>query len=400
VTTVPITLKAFLQPFARHFRARGWRVDAMAQGVTGCPECALVFDQVHEVRWSRNPLDVNNFFAAPRQIREAVVNTGYDLVHVHTPIAAFVTRFALRGLRQTGRPRVIYTAHGFHFYRGGPRLKGTLFRTCEKLAGAWTDYLVVINREDEEAARQYGIVPPDRIRYMPGIGVDMTVYGPENATEADVVRVRAELGLSPSDRIILIVAELIARKRHRDALQAFALLNRPNVVLACAGDGPLSGPLKQMAQQLGVGDRVRFLGHRRDIPALLRTAAVMLLPSEQEGLPRSVMESLCLGTPVIGSRIRGMTDLLDDGCGLLFGVGDTKGMAEAMAWVLDHPEEAQETAQRGKAKMTRYDIGQILRLHESLYEEALQKVDGVARVLPELQAAHLAGAKEEQPSRL
>ena len=188
ITTVPASLRGFLLPFAYHFRAKGWWVDAMAQGVSTCAECLEAFDQVWEVEWSRNPLDPQNLSVAPRQIREVLAQGRYDLVHVHTPVAAFVTRYALNGFRKRGRPKVIYTAHGFHFYRGGALTKNAIFLSLEKLAGRWTDYLVVINREDEVAAKRYRIVPTERVRYMPGIGVDAECYSPSTIPEAEVVR--------------------------------------------------------------------------------------------------------------------------------------------------------------------------------------------------------------------
>ena len=147
-TTVPTTLRDFLLPFARHFRARGFRVDALARGTSGFAEVVAACDRVWDVNWSRNPLDPRNLWTTPGQIRGLVTREGYDLVHVHTPVASFVTRYALRDLRRRGAVRVIYTAHGFHFYQGGPRLRGGVFRGLEQLAGRWTDYLVVINRED------------------------------------------------------------------------------------------------------------------------------------------------------------------------------------------------------------------------------------------------------------
>ena len=369
VSTVADTLCGFLLPFAEHFRGRGFRVDAMARGVAGCLECVAAFDHVWEVAWSRNPLDPRNLWAAQRRVCDVVSSQGYDLVHVHTPVAGFVARLALRGMRRSGRPQVIYTAHGFHFYRGGPRMRCAAFYALERLAGRWTDYLVVINREDEEAARQ--LLPPCRVRYMPGIGVDLDRYGPDIVTEKDVARVRRELELGPTDRLFLMIAEFVPGKRHRDALAAFARLGRRDVWLALAGTGPLMEETRRLAGRLGVADRVRFLGVRRDIPALVRASVAVLLPSQREGLPRSVMESMSLGVPVIGSRIRGTADLLEGGCGLLVPMGDTAALAEALTQVLDHPDESRAMARRGRARIAGYDLRRIIRLHEVLYDEAL-----------------------------
>jgi glycosyltransferase involved in cell wall biosynthesis len=377
VTTIPTTLRDFLLPFARHFRARGFRVDALAEGVSAFPECVAAYDRVWDVTWSRNPLDPRNFYTAPRRVHDVALREGYDLVHVHTPVAGFVTRYALRHLRRQGALRVIYTAHGFHFYRGGPRLRGAVIRGLEKLAGRWTDYLVVINSEDEQAARRYGLVPPERVRYMPGIGVDMQYYGPDSVSESQVVAVRRELRLAPGEVLFLVIAEMIPRKRHTDVLRAFARLGRPDTFLALAGDGPQEGPLRRLAAALGIGDRVRFLGVRRDVPALVLASAATVLASAQEGLPRSIMESLSLGVPVIGSRIRGVADLLDGGCGLLVPCGDVAGLAGAMAHLLDHPEEARAMGRRGRERMAAYELRHILKLHEALYDEALGRANPV-----------------------
>lgn len=371
VTTVPVTLTGFMLPFVAHFRARGFRVDGMARQISNCPECREAFDQVWDVDWSRNPLDPANLLRAPARIRALVEREGYDLVHVHTPVASFVTRFALRQMRKQNRLRVIYTAHGFHFYEGGPKVKGAIFRNLEKLAGRWTDYLVVINREDEQAVRRYQIVPPDRLRFMPGIGVDLQQYGPESVSEEAIARVRQELSLPADAALFFMVAEFIPRKHHRDLLNAFARLNRANAYLALAGDGPLQDEMKQLAGSLGIGDRVRFLGFRRDIPVLMRAAQANILPSEQEGLPRSLLESLSLGVPSIGSRIRGNTDLLEGGQGLLFSVGAVEELAQALAQILDHPDQAQTLAEKGRQAIAQYDLQNILRLHEDLYAEAL-----------------------------
>jgi glycosyltransferase involved in cell wall biosynthesis len=369
--TVPVTLNGFLLPFAEHFRAQGWRVDGMANGITAASEGVHAFDKLWDMPWSRNPLSPRNLFTVPSMLRQIVQSEGYDLVHVHTPVAAFVTRMALRKMRLAGRPRVIYTAHGFHFYEGGPRLQGAIFRKLEQIAGRWTDYLVVINREDEQAAQRYGIVPADRVRYMPGIGVDTARFSASAVNPADVERVRGELGLAAGQRMILMLAEFIARKRHVDAINALAILNRPDICIAFAGNGPLQESMLQLAARLGVADRVRFLGFRRDVPTLIQASTAMLLPSEQEGLPRSVMEAMAQGIPVIGTRIRGMTDLIGEGRGLLVPLGDSRAIADAMRRILDQPDEAKAIGERGRQAIPAYDLRNILTMHENLYDEAL-----------------------------
>lgn len=372
ITTVPATLRAFLLPFARHFASQGWRVDAMARGVSACAECRSAFHSVWDVEWSRNPLDLVNLAMSSRRVRAVVAAQRYDLVHVHTPIAAFVTRAALRKIRKEGTPRVIYTAHGLHFHSGGSRLGNALFSALERRAGRWTDELVVINREDVLAAHHHRIVPPEHIHSMKGIGVDPGRFHPAHVAKAEVSSVRAELGLTAGNPLFLVVGEFIARKRHRDVIDAFARLGHRHSHLALAGDGPLVDTVRAQVNRCGLDDRVHFLGFRRDVPALVRASAAVLLASGQEGLPRCVLESLCLETPVIGSDIRGTRELVEDDCGWLVPVGDINALAEAMSKVIASPELARERGQRGRSKvLLGFDQASIIRQHELLYARAL-----------------------------
>jgi glycosyltransferase involved in cell wall biosynthesis len=371
VTTVPDTLSAFLIPFAHHFRAQGWRVDAMATGVSQNVECIKAFDQVWDVEWSRNPLNPFNLVVAPYIIQQVIQQEKYDLVHVHTPVAAFVTRYALKDLNKQKRPLIIYTAHGFHFYNGGKLLKNAIFLALEKLAGRWTDYLVVINREDEETAKNHRLISPEYIRYMPGIGVDLQYYNPQAVSDAEVAQLRQELKLASDTPLFLSVAEFIPRKHPQDVLKAFALLARPQACLAFAGDGFLMNQTQQLASQLGVENQVRFLGVRRDIPTLMRAATATILASDREGLPRCVMESMSMETPVIGTDIRGTRDLLKEGCGLLVKVGDIEALAQGMSWILDNPEKAQIITKQARERITSYELSYILKEYEALYAEAM-----------------------------
>jgi glycosyltransferase involved in cell wall biosynthesis len=371
VTTIPETLTGFLLPFARHFRDRGWQVDAMASGVSTCTTCQELFDQVWEVEWSRNPLDPRNLMTTPNVIQDVVRQEHYDIVHVHTPVAAFVTRYALRNLRKQLRTRVIYTAHGFHFHPGGKALKNSLFLALEKFAGSWNDYLVVINRDDEEAAKRYWLNPPERVRYMPGIGVDAEYYNPNAISNPDVERVRREMGISADTSLFLSVAEFNPGKRHRDIIQALAKLNRDNICIAFAGTGPLMEAMQQLALELGVENQVKFLGFRKDITTLIRASVATILASEREGLPRSIMESLCLEVPVIGAEIRGIRDLVTQDCGYLFPVGDIQALADSIAMIADNPQKSQIMGKKGRDRMAAFELRQVIDLHEKLYTEAL-----------------------------
>ncbi|MEI2580253.1 glycosyltransferase [Scytonema sp. PRP1] len=373
VATIPVTLSSFFPYITRHLQAKGWCVDGMAAGISTDPKCLELFDHVWDVEWSRNPLKPQNLMVAPQQIREVMAQQEYDIVNVTTPVAAFVTRLALNDLRKQGKFKMIYTAQGFHFYRGGAAIKNSVFLGLEKLAGPWTDYLVVVNHEDEEAQKRYRLVKDEQIRYIPGTGLNTERFHRHIISEAQIMQLRQELGLPPNSPLFLSVAEFIKRKHPQDVLKAFARLARPDVYLAFAGNGPLMTQTQQLASQLGLENQVRFLGVRRDIPTLMSAAIATVLASEQEGLPNCVMESMCMETPVLGTDIRGTRDLLEGGCGLFVKVGDIQALTAAMAWMLDNPQAARAMGQRGRERIANYEVSQILKQYEALYTEALPR---------------------------
>jgi glycosyltransferase involved in cell wall biosynthesis len=378
VTTVASTLNAFLLPFADHFRSRGWTVDAAAADITGDLTCASHFDRTWEVGWSRSPLTIANV-GAIRTVRRVVRAGGYDLVHVHTPVAGFVTRYALREARRAGGPMVVYTAHGLHSYPGGRPLSNAVFCALERLAGRWTDAMVVINRDDAAYALRHHLTGRGVLLHMPGIGVDLIEYARDSIDAADVAAARSDVGLESTDRMLLMAAEFNPRKRHADALRAFARLQEPDARLVLVGEGPLRERMIRLASELGITRRVRFPGRRSDMPALLVGSAALVLPSVREGLPRVVLEAMAAGTPVIGCRIRGTSELLEGGCGLLFEPGDVEGLTAAMRSVLDDGFEAEARARLARERVEAYALPRVLELHEELYERLLRPRADVMR---------------------
>ena len=376
ITTISRTIRDFTIPYIRHFKSLGWQVDGMALDITNNDECIRELDSVWEIQWSRNALDPRNFFKGVARVKEVVASENYDIVHVHTPIAAFVTRYALKKFTKT---RVVYTAHGFHFYQGGNPIKNAIFFNLEKLAGRWTDYLVTINQEDVRAAIKNRFLPQEKIIYTPGIGLDLEKYDPGNVSNTGINAVRQELGLNKNDILLLSIAEFTPRKRQQDQLLALKKLNRPEIHIAFAGYGVTLAKIEELARELELQQQVHFLGHRKDIPALICASQAVLLTSQQEGLPRCIMEAFCAAKPVIGTRIRGTQDLLSDDCGILIEVGDTEALAKAITVVADDLEEAKRIGSNGRAKIATYDVREILKIYEDIFNKALLH-DRFARV--------------------
>jgi glycosyltransferase involved in cell wall biosynthesis len=306
-----------------------------------------------------------------RGIRHLAIEQEYDIVHVHTPVAAFVTRFALDRLRHERDLQVLYTAHGFHFHPMGGLIGNKIFELLERKAAKWTDFLVVINREDLSAAKDKQLIKQERLRLMPGIGIDRSHYAHSSASESDVSRLYGELGIDAATPVLLMIAEFRKRKRHADAIRAFSKVNHPRAILVLAGTGPLLESMKRLSAKLGTADRVRFLGQRSDVRVLMKACRALVLPSSREGLPRCVLEALSMGVPVIGSRIRGTTELLERGAGLLADLGDIDQLAQAMQIMVGDSLTAEAMGRAGQQQSEKYDLTHVLRMHEELYQAAL-----------------------------
>lgn len=371
VTTVPITLEAFLLPFAEHFRQRGWRIDALTRDATRYQAILGSFDTLYDITWSRNPLAVSDHFDTWARVRRIVIEGGYDIVHVHTPIAAFVTRFALRSLPPAERPAIIYTAHGFHFYEGQSFLGNAIFSAMERRAAPWTDYLVTINEEDYRAARSFRTIPPEQVRLIPGIGVDVDRYDPALVTAGEIAAVRDELAIAPDKFMLVMVAEFSPVKRHTHLLEALARTRSDRMVVVFAGAGPLEQAVREQVAALGLDERVRFAGFRRDIPALLAAGDALTLVSAREGLPRSVLEAMSMGRPVIGTQTRGIVDAIGDVAGWTVPKHDIEALAAALDHAAANPAEV---AHRGIAARQRvrerFALTDVLAAYDDLYEAA------------------------------
>jgi glycosyltransferase involved in cell wall biosynthesis len=371
VATISDSIRHFLSPYAAHFRARGWRVDAAASGCSTDAGLRAAFDNAYELPLSRSIVDVGAFVRSVRSVA-AVLEVGYDIVHVHTPIAGFVTRMAARRLPPDRRPAVAYTAHGFHFYPGGSRATNALFLAAERIGGRWTDRLVVINNEDHEAALRHRIVPAGRLVRMPGIGVDTGVYARSNVAIEAVARIRDQMDAGPETPVFVYMGELNPNKRQSDVIAALAVMRHSEARLLLMGTGRDQARLEADVRQRGLEHRVAFTGFVADVRPALGAAAALILASRREGLARSIMEALALEVPVIASAARGNRELVDEGSGLIFPVGDVGALANAMDWFVEHPNEALAMGRRGHARMVeRFDQQIVIRMHEEMYRAML-----------------------------
>lgn len=270
----------------------------------------------HQVDFERSPFHVRKNLKAYRQLKKLMAEQYFDLVHCHTPMGAALARIAAKSYRKQGT-KVIYTAHGFHFYKGAPLKNWLLFYPAEFFLASVTDELITINKEDYERAKKFCKNKKTRVAYIPGVGVDTAYFGGKDLPKEEHQNIRREvrrkLNVSENEVVFLSVGELSQRKNHMLVLQTFAEIEKempsPFFYFIC-GQGVLKEELERQAEETGLSEKVRLLGYQEDIRSLLYATDVFVFPSIQEGMPMALMEAVAAGVPVVASDIRGNRELV------------------------------------------------------------------------------------------
>lgn len=312
--------------------------------------------KIYSIRTSRSPFNKGNIIAI-QQIKKLVEENKYDIVHCHTPVAAMCTRIACYKVRKQGT-RVFYTAHGFHFYKGASIKNWILYYPVEKICSYWTDVLITINKEDYKLAKKK--MKAKKIEYVPGVGIDLDGF---DKAEVDKMAKRQELGVPKNVKLLLSVGELNANKNHETVIRAIASLKNSYYVIA--GKGVLQKHLESIVMEYGLTERVKILGFRKDIRELCEAADIFVFPSFREGLPVSVMEAMASGLPVVCSRIRGNTDLIDENGGAFFNphsVRDCQKVIEDF-----EKKDVRKFGVYNKERIKEYEINNVNNLMKKLY---------------------------------
>lgn len=265
----------------------------------------LVFD----LPIDRNPFSIKNF-TAYLSIRHLFDQQHYDMVHCHSPIGGVLTRLAT-SFNQS-RPFIIYTAHGFHFFKDSPLKNWLLYYPIEKVLSKRTDCLITINKEDYTFVQRKNFSMKS-INLVSGVGINLNKFLPTSDEKRKVLR--KQYGYNENDFLLIYVGELIARKNQQHILKVLQTLVKihSSVKLLLVGDGEDEKILKEKIQKLGIKNHVEMLGFRKDIMELMSLADVAVSTSRQEGLPVNVMEAMAVGLPLIVTDCRGNRDLVKDG---------------------------------------------------------------------------------------
>jgi glycosyltransferase involved in cell wall biosynthesis len=347
---VDFTVEKFLLPLIDGMEATGWQVTTICSDGPAIPVLSKKGYRFRTVPIARSmhPFKaMRSIFSLYKVFREEK----FDIIHVHTPVAALLARIAAAMARTSF---VIYTAHGFYFHDEMPPAKRKVFVLLEKFAGKFTDFLFCQSSEDAQDAIKEGIMPANRVLAI-GNGVDDTKFNPSKYLDS-IHENRKSVGIPEDARVVGIIARMVKEKGYQELLEASIHLadRHPDFYLLVVG-GKLASDHDQAIDSIlekarvKMGPRLVEVGFRSDTPMLLSLMDIFCLPSYREGLPRTIIEAMMMSKPVVATNIRGCREEVVQGkTGLLVPCKDSVKLELALEQILMDKALAESMGSEGQ----------------------------------------------------
>ncbi|MFB3226213.1 glycosyltransferase [Exiguobacterium sp. PHA03] len=265
----------------------------------------------YQVDFDRNVFNFSSNFQAILQLLKITKKIKFDYIHAHSPIGGVCARI----IGTLSKNKVIYTAHGFHFFKGAPKKNWLIYYPIEKILAKYTDTLITINLEDYYFAKRK--LNPNKVKYIPGVGVNINSH--HNFNENIKMKIRKELGIPVDSKVMLSVGELNDNKNHEYIIDIMSnnIIDK-NIIYVICGQGEMFDYYNEKIKKLNLTNKVFLLGFREDVKEMYLMADLFVFPSKREGLPVSIMEAMSNKLPVLCSNIRGNIDLIDENKGGIY----------------------------------------------------------------------------------
>ena len=314
-----------------------------------------------QIDFTRSVMNLRQDYIAYMQVKKILLENRYAFIHCHSPIGGVIGRLA----GHATKTKVIYTAHGFHFFKGAPLKNWLIYYPIEWFCARYTDVLITINKEDFKFAKKK--LPAKRVCYVPGVGIDLERIRAEQCNRSEV---RKSIDVPEGCILLFSVGELNANKNHEVVVKALAKLNNPNVHYAIAGIGNKKEYLEQLAAKLGIGKQLHLLGFRTDVLNLYKASDMFVFPSFREGLSVSLMEAMAAGIPVVCSKIRGNVDLVNESGGFLFNPSSVENIRDAIQKIVNmNAEKKQELGKYNLKTIRAFDLQNVEKKISEIYLE-------------------------------
>lgn len=320
--------------------------------------------EYYQIDFKRNVMKMADNIKAYKQVLNLMKNNKYEFTHCHSPIGGVIGRLAGRATHT----KIIYTAHGFHFFKGAPLINWLLYYPIERWLARYTDILITINKEDYERAKGF---KAKRVEYVPGVGIDTDKF---NAVKVDESLKRKELELPEDSFVLLSVGELNENKNHKVIIKALATLNNVNIHYVICGQGGLEGYLRNLSTELGIENQVHLLGFRKDVAEICKASDVFMFPSKREGLGLAALEAMACGLPIITSNVHGIVDYSVDGeTGYSCSPSDIDGFTKAILKLYIDENLRKEIGSRNVQQVEKYGIDNAVSQVKNLYSDVEKK---------------------------
>ena len=357
-------IEAFHKPYIAWLRRHGCEVHVIANA---CGKPFDLCDKLYDVAIERSPYSLKNI-PAFFKVRKIINKEKYDLITCHTPMGGVIARLAAKKARRNGT-KVLYTAHGFNFYKGSPKSYWILYYTMEKFLAGKADCIITMNEEDYSLAKRKFESPKTEIKKIDGIGVDLERFSP--VTEEEKVKLKEENGYG-GKFLLIYAAEFIPRKNHKFLIDAAPVLCKkyPDIKFLFCGKGEIFEEIKAYAEEKGVSEYIDFLGFRKDMPNLYNMSDILSISSRQEGLPINLIEGMASGLPAVASAIRGQTDAVINGeNGYLYSLDSPEEFIECVSRIHDDRELYKKMSAAAVESVKKFDIKNTLKQMEKIYRE-------------------------------
>lgn len=312
----------------------------------------------YQVDFSREPKNLKMHYRSYIQILKLLQSTNYEFIHCHTPIAAAISRFAARRTEN----KVIYTAHGFHFYKGAGLVNWLFYYPIEKYLSKYTEVLITINKEDYERAKKS--FRAKKVEYVPGIGIDVEKIA---IIPNDKKKIRNELDIPDNAILLLAIGELNKNKNHELIIKSLAKINDKRIHLIICGKGYLEVHLNKIIREFNMQNQIKMLGYRKDIIEIGKSSDIFVFPSKREGLSAALMEAMACGLPVVCSDIRGNRDLIINEAGGYVLKNSVDNYVKAIKKLVESKNERMEYGRYNKTRVNNYSMDSVSRIMNDIY---------------------------------
>lgn len=367
VATVQSHIMNFHIPYLKLWQDKGYEVHVATNMDTKKYDNveAIISNVVwNNIDFDRNPFSKNSFVAL-RQLVNLMNENRYELIHVHTPVGGILGRLAAK---ITNTKNVVYTAHGFHFFKGAPLKNWVLYYPIEKVMARFTDAIITMNEEDYIIAKNnFKTRIKGNVFKVNGVGIDIEQYKVDDVKN---MTFKKSLGLNENDFIITVIAELIERKNHNQIIESLEKIQHkyPHIKAIFVGDGKLYDNINDRIKERNLENNILLLGYRTDIRQILNITDVLGLFSYHEGLPKNIMEGMVAKKPIICTNIRGNIDLVENNInGITVGINKIDETKKAILYMYNNRDKLEYMKMNSYKRILDYDIKKVIKEIDYIY---------------------------------